>query len=246
MQIVYHLGAHFTDDERLLKCLSANRDVLAAEGVFVPDPKTYRGLLRDYAVKLRGKPATPDQQADILGQIMGDQTAERLVLSWDSFMALPPWVLKETLYPAAGERVRAFSQIFPDMETEFYLALRNPATLLPQLYRRNNPDSYDAFLAGSDPYELRWSYVIARIREINPDVPLTVWCDEDTPLIWPEVLRAVAGLPADQPLLGEYDLLAMLMSGEGLSRMQAYIETRPPASIEQRRNIVSAILEKFA
>lgn len=246
MQIVYHLGAHFTDDDRLVKCLAANRDTLSEQGVFVPDPKTYRALLRDYAVKLRGKPASEAQQEDILGQIMGDQHADRLILSWDSFLALPPWALKETLYPAAGERVRAFSQLFPAMETQFYLALRNPATFLNQLYRRNNPDSYDSFLAGSDPYELRWSYVIARILETNPDAQLTIWCDEDTPLIWPEVLRALADIPADLPLLGEHDLLATLMSGEGHSRMQAYLETRPPSSIEQRRKIVSAFLDKFA
>ncbi len=246
MQIVYHLGAHFTDEGRLLACLMANRQVLSAEGVLVPDPKAYRAALRDLAIKLKGKAASTDQQEEILALIMGDDHAERLVLSWDGFMALPPWVLKETIYPAAGDRVHAFSQIFPDSEVEFFLALRNPATFLPQLYQHNKPESYDAFLAGSDPYELRWSYVIARVLEKNPNVQLTVWCDEDTPMIWPEVLRAVAGLPADQPLLGETDLLAMLMSGEGLSRMQAYIETRPPATIEQRRKIVSAFLDKFA
>ena len=60
------------------------------------------------------------------------------------------------------------------------------------------------------------------------------------------MLRSVAGLPADQPLVAENELLAMLMSGEGLTRMQAYIETRPPATIEQRRKIVSAFLDKFA
>lgn len=246
MQIVYHLGAHFTDDDRLVKCLAANRDILGQHGVFVPDPKIYRALLRDYAVKLRGKAASEAQQEEILSQIMGDEHADRLVLSWDSFMALPPWALKETLYPAAGERVRAFSQIFPDMDTQFFLGLRNPATFLNQLYKRNKPDSYDAFLAGSDPYELRWSYVIARILEVNPNAQLTVWCDEDTPLIWPEVLRAVAGVPTSAPLTGEHDLLATLMSGEGYTRMLAYIETRPPASIEQRQKIVSAFLDKFA
>lgn len=246
MQIAYHLGAHFTDENRLIKCLSANRELLLAEGVCVPDPKLYRGPLRDLAVKLKGRPANKDQQSEILAQVLAGQPAERVVFSWDSFMSLPPWVLKESLYPAAGERVRAFGQIFPDFDVQFFLALRNPATLLPLLHRLNKPDSYDAFLAGCDPYELRWSYVIARILELNPNVQLTVWCDEDTPLIWPEVLRAVAGLPADQPLVGENELLALLMSGEGLSRMQAYIETRPPASVDQRRKIVSAFLDKFA
>jgi hypothetical protein len=246
MQVIYHLGAHFTDENRLLKCLLSNRDVLEAEGVAVPEPKLYRGALRDLAVKLKGKPARPEQQQELLNQVLQGQDAERLVFSWDSFLSLPPWILKETMYPAAGERVHAFSQIFDGYETQFFLGLRNPATFLPLLYQVNKPDSYDDFLAGCDPYELRWSYVIARILELTPNAQLTVWCDEDTPLIWPEVLRAVAGLPADQPLVGENALLAQLMSGEGLSRMQAYMETRPPQSVEQRRKIVSAFLDKFA
>ena len=38
MRIAYHLGAHCTDDERLLRTLIANRALLADEGVVVPDP----------------------------------------------------------------------------------------------------------------------------------------------------------------------------------------------------------------
>lgn len=246
MIIVYHLGAHFTDEDRLVKCLLSNKDVLAAEGVAVPNPSVYRRLLRDMAVKLKGKPASPAQQEELLNELLEGDVPDRLILSWDSFLSLPPWVLKDTLYPAAGRRVRAFSQIFPALEAEFCLAIRNPATFLPMLYQKVKPESYQAFLAGCDIYNLRWSRVIADILESNPNAHLTVWCDEDTPLVWPEVLRAVTDMPEHQPFLGEGDLLAMLMSGEGVSRMQAYMDTRAPQDIAQRRKIVSAFLDKFA
>lgn len=246
MIIVYHLGAHFTDEDRLLKCLLANKGVLASEGVAVPNPSIYRRLLRDMAIKLRGKPASPEQQEELLNELLEGDVPDRLIFSWDSFLSLPPWVLKDTMYPAAGKRVRAFSQIFPTLEAEFCLAIRNPATFLPMLYQKLKPENYSDFLAGCDIHELRWSRVIADILDANPGAKLTVWCDEDTPLVWPEVLRAVADLPEDQPLLGEGALLAMLMSGEGVTRMQAYIETRPPQDIAQRRKIVSAFLDKFA
>ena len=246
MRIVYHLGAHFTDEERLLKCLLKNRDVLAQHNIVVPGPKRYRALLRETAIALKGQAATRDSQALILEQIMEEDSADRLILSWDSFLSLPPWVLKDTLYPAAGERVRAFSQIFPEIEAEFHLAIRNPATFLPALYERQQPKAYPDFLAGSDPYDLRWSDVVERILDSNPDAPLTIWCDEDTPLIWPEVLQAVAGLPDGVRLDGEEDLLISLMSGEGMARLRAYLESHPPASVLQRRKIVSAFLDKFA
>ena len=88
--------------------------------------------------------------------------------------------------------------------------------------------------------------MVERILRDNPGVPLTIWCDEDTPLVWPEVLRAVSGLPEDAVLEGEQDLLASLMSGEGLTRMNSYLESHPPGTILQRRKIVSAFLDKFA
>lgn len=246
MRIVYHLGAHFTDDERLLRCLLKNRDVLMQHEIVVPGPKRYRTLLRETATKLKGQTASIDEQALILEQIMEEDHASRLILSWDSFLSLPNYVLKDKLYPAAGERVRAFCQIFPEIEAEFHLAIRNPASFLPQLYEKLQTASYGEFLAGADPFDIYWSDVIERILENNPDAPLTIWCDEHTPLVWPEVLRAVAGLPETAKLEGEDDLLESLMSGEGMTRMRAYMEKHPPATVMQRRRIVSAFLDKFA
>ncbi len=246
MRIVYHLGAHFTDEERLLKCLLKNRDLLAHHNVVVPGPKRYRSLLRETAIQLKGQAASVESQALILEQIMEEDAADRMILSWDSFLSLPAWVVKGTLYPAAGERTRAFSQIFPQIEAEFHLAIRNPATFLPMLYDRLKPASYEEFLAGARLEDLQWSGVVEQILTANPGATLTLWCDEDTPLVWPEVLRAVSGLPEDCVLEGEEDLLASLMSGEGLARMRAYIESHPPLNVLQRRKIVSAFLDKFA
>lgn len=246
MRIVYHLGAHFTDDERLLRCMQKNRDLLIQHDIVVPNPKRYRTLLRETATKLKGRAATVDEQALILEQIMEEDHASRLILSWESFLSLPPYVLKDKIYPTAAERIQAFCQIFPEIEPEFHLAIRNPASFLPLLYDRLKPDSYTSFLNGVDPQEIYWSEVIDRILHLNPHVPMTIWCDEDTPLIWPEVLRAVTGLPAATPLQGDDDLLSSLMSGEGMTRMNAYLQSHPPQHPSQRRKIVSAFLDKFA
>lgn len=40
--------------------------------------------------------------------------------------------------------------------------------------------------------------------------------------------------------------MTSLMSGEGMTRMQAYLDSHPPQSVMQRRKIVSAFLDKFA
>lgn len=247
MRIVYHLGAHCTDDERLIRCLWKNRETLAAQGIVVPAPTRYRSLLRDTAVTLKGRPASRDTQAVVLDQIMEEERADRLILSWDNFLSYPQWVIRgRALYPAAAERIRAFTQIFPEIEAEFHLALRNPASFLPVLYSRTRGKSFEEFMGGADPRSLSWLKLVEDVRTLNPDANLTIWCDEDTPLIWPEVLRAVSGHALGTVLTETDDLLAEIMSPEGLERMRAYLGANPPASVLQRRRIVSAFLDKFA
>lgn len=252
MRIVYHLGAHCTDEERLIRCLLKNRGILAEQGIIVPGPNRYRSLLRDTAIALKGQPASTDTQALVLEQIMDEDRAERLILSWDNFLSYAPWAIDHgRLYPAAAERVRAFSQIFPQIEAEFHLAIRNPASFLPALYDKQKGDqkhgkSHAAFLKGVDLDRLRWSDMIAAILAENPDVPLTVWSDEDTPLIWPEVLQSVAGFSPGTELEDADDILAQIMPAEGLARLKSYLKTHPPASAGLRRKIVTAFLDKFA
>jgi hypothetical protein len=246
MRMVYHLGAHCTDEERLIRCLLKNRGVLAPQGIFVPPPSRYRNLLRDTAIQLKGAAASIDTQTIVLDQIIAEDQAERVIFSWDHFLSLPNWALNGMLYPAAGDRVRAFTQIFPGLEAEFHLALRNPATFLPALMAKQTTPDYDKAMDGKHPTEMRWSETIRRIQRVNPGVNLTVWCDEDTPLIWPEVLQAVSGHPPDVTLDGAFDVLAMIMTADGLKRLRAYLDTKGPFTPARRRRAVTAFLDKFA
>lgn len=246
MRIVYHLGAHCTDEERLLRCLLKNRAVLATEGIHVPGPMRYRNLLRDTAVALKGKSASIDTQAMVLEQIMEQDHADRLILSWDNFLSYPQWAVRGSLYPNAAERIRAFTQIFPEIEAEFHLSIRNPATFLPDLFKRQKGKTHDEFMEGVEPLRLRWSTMITHVRALNPDVPLTIWCDEDTPLIWPDVLQAVSGHSNAIVLDDSNALLASIMSGDGMARLTAYLAENPPVSPDIRIGIVAAFLDKFA
>lgn len=246
MQIVYHLGAHCTDEERLLRCLLKNRQTLGEQGIAVPGPARYRALLRDTAITLKGKPASPDTQGMVLEQILEGTTADRLILAWENFLSFPQWVLTDRLYPAAAERIRAFTQIFPQEPAEFFMAIRNPATFLPDLFSKQRDKTYEAFMGGTQPGDHHWSDVIEDVLEENPGVPLTIWCDEDTPLIWPEVLQAVTDHADGTVLEDRDDLLTAIMSPEGVTRMNAYLESHAPQSVVQRRRIVSAFLDKFA
>ena len=245
MRIVYHLGAHCTDEDRLVRCLLKNRASLAEAGIVVPSPTRYRKLLRDTASQLRGAAASPETQAMILDQIIDEGPVERVILSWTSFLSFPAYAVGDMLYGNGGQRLHGFTQIFPDIEAEFHLGLRNPATFLPDLRQRAQAKGHDDILRDVDPRSLRWSDTIRQIKADNPGVPLTVWCDEDTPLIWPEVLQAVAGHDPDLVLEDSDELLAQLLTEAGLARFHAYCAEHPPQSVLQRRRIVTAFLEKF-
>lgn len=254
MRIVYHLGAHATDEERLLRCLVRNRAVLAAQGIAVPGPTRYRTLLRDTAIALKGQVASVETQTMVLDQILegeGTEGTQRVILSWENFLAFIPWAVDGGLYPSAGPRTQAFAQIFPGLETEFHLGLRNPASFLPLVYERQRglkggKASVAEFMAGVDLADLRWSEVIERILEANPEATMTVWCDEDAPLIWPEVVQAVSGA-APGTALEETDALVQdLLSEEGQSKLRAYLQSHPVKTVAGRRKVVQAFLEKFA
>ncbi|TKA94438.1 hypothetical protein FAZ78_22365 [Cereibacter changlensis] len=246
MHIVYHLGAHCTDEERLLRCLLKNRNLLAAEGIAVPGPARYRTMLRDAVAALDGAEAPPTLQADLLARILDHDRAERLVLSWDSFLGFPQWVLRGALYPAAAERVRGFTRLFPDHEAELHLAIRNPASFLPALFEKQRGRSYAAFIEGCEPAALRWSDVVAGIRALNPELPITLWCDEDRPLIWPEVLASVAGHSPGLELEQTDELLAELLPPEAMAALRRALAEHPAGDVEGRRRLVSASLTAAA
>ena len=70
-------------------------------------------------------------------------------------------------------------------------------------------------LQGASPGAMFWSDVIKLIRDENPEIPITVWCNEDTPLICPLVLAAVSGIEPDTPLDGADRIARTLLTTEG-------------------------------
>lgn len=250
MQVVFHLGAHCTDEDRLLKCVLKNQDMLRADGIAAPGPGKYRAVLREAVLKLRGAPAPLVMQDQVQDKIMGEgQRAERLVFSNQSFLCATDKVFQQgKLYALAGERAQWLSQVFPDDEIELFLGIRNPATFVPAVYGRCKGLGFDDFLSGADPRAMRWSEVVADIRRAVPRAVLTVWANEDTPLLWTQLLAELSGLDPDAAarLEGADDFLASIMSASGMARMREYLAEHPPVNEIQRRRVLAAFLDKFA
>lgn len=249
MQIAFHLGAHATDNERLARTLAANGPALAAAKAHVPSPRAYRNALRDALIALKGGPADAATQETLRTACTQDAPGpvERLIFSYENFLALPDRAIGPTgLYPAAADKLGPLANLFPEAQTEFHLALVNPAVLLEALVTRQAPRSYEDIMAGQAPQTLRWLPVIERMAKAARGARLILWCNEDLPLVFPEVLRSLAGIAPEGALLGEDAILEQIMSAEGMTRMRAYLAQHPVQGTAQRRKVAMAFLDKFA
>ncbi|AXI47107.1 hypothetical protein C1J03_14425 [Sulfitobacter sp. SK012] len=246
MQLVLHTGVHFTEEERLLKCLLRNAEDLGNRGVAVPGPGKYRSLVRDTLNAMTNSPAAPGAREVLLDSFLDEGEAERVILSDGNFFRTPSTAVQGgMLYPAAPVRMMRMMQLFPSDQFEIFMAIRNPATLLPVLYEKSQNKDGDAFWGGRDPRQILWSETIALIREAAPEATLTVWCNEDAPLIWAEIIREMAGLDHGEKIIGGFDLLTSIMSAEGMTRFRGYLKDHPVMTEIQKRRVIAAFLGKY-
>lgn len=247
MKIVNHIGANCTDDDRLLGSLRKNSERFGKIGTQIPAPSSYRRLLRETLQGLKGQAPSADAREILLDEILDGATADRVIFSNSKFICVPKRIFeRKTFYHLAEEKLGGMRQLFAEDEREICLALRNPAAFVPACFNDAGGGDFDEFMRGVDPLSLRWSDVIRDIQRIDPEACLTVWCDEDTPLIWPRLIRALANVSAAAPISGGYDLLAEIMSPVGMSRFLTYVKSHPPQTEQQKCRVIEAFLEKFA
>lgn len=247
MQVVYHIGAHCTDEDRLLKSLLKNRGALQQHGVDVPGPSKYRKLIRQTLKSLDGAQPAVGAEAALLKSITDSENIKRLILSAEDFLTFASWTfINQNLYGNAISRIPALASLFPSADIEFHLAMRNPASFIPAVFARTSDIGFDQFMRGTSPYDVQWSSLVHSIRAAAPDAKLTVWCNEDTPMLWPRLMHSMAGGRLNTPYLGEADLLAEIMTADGVQRYTSYMQSHPPQNDAQHSRVITAFLDKFA
>ena len=244
MKLVLHTGVHFTEEDRLMKCLLRNADDFAAKGTRVPGHTRYRGILRETLNAMASAPASEMARDVLMDAILDDGEAERVILSDANFFRTPKSAFQQGMfYPAAPVRMMRMAQVFEGDDVEIFMGIRNPASLLPILYNKSDNQDAAAFWGGRD---VVWSETIGLLREAVPNAPITVWCNEDSPMIWAHIIRQMAGLPDDQKIIGGFDLLSSIMSTEGMKRFRAYLKDHPVMTEHQKRRAIAAFLDKYA
>ena len=244
---VYHLGVHCTDESLLVRSLLKNGNDLNKRKIIVPRPRRYRNLIGKVTGRYRGDPMEEAEQKELFDAILMGYPAERVVLSHDNFLCMPQAIFEyEKLYSKTSFRSTWLRYLFPENPCEFFLSIRNPATFLPAVLKLDGVAEYAEFVNGVDPRQMRWSEMIEELQENNPGCPITVWCNEDTPLIWPTILREISDADPDIALDGEFDILKTIMTEDGFESMKTYLDTHKPQNEIQRRRVFAAFLDKFA
>ena len=81
MQIVYHIGAHCTDQDALHASLVKNKAALVQNQVALPHPRKYRNVIREN-LQAMARGERPDMSGEeLLADILGDSDAKRMILT---------------------------------------------------------------------------------------------------------------------------------------------------------------------
>lgn len=247
MQVIIHTGAHCTDGDRILRCLLRNKQDFSARGVAVPGPGKYRELLGQSFRAMSTQKPSEDAREVLMDAILDEENAERMILSNAYFLGSKRFAIQEgQIYPVASERIAQIQKLFTGDRLSLFMGIRNPATFLPAMLSNASPDLLSDVLGGPGPQSLRWSDCLHRIRAAAPELPITIWCNEDTPLLWAHIIRQMAGLGDGEKITGGFDLLSELITREGMIRFRAYLQKHPNLTELQKRAVIGAFLENFA
>ncbi|MCX8509871.1 MAG: hypothetical protein ORN49_13510 [Rhodobacteraceae bacterium] len=244
---MFHLGCHASDESRLFRSILNSRAALTPNAVGVPGPRTYRLTLPEAMAKLNGDTASEEMQQNILETVLKRDALLRALFFHDNLLCLPEERLSEAgLYAKAPEGFSNLLRLFPDHETVFSFALCNPATVIAFLVQRQKVPAMEALITPDNALKLRWLPTMTRVMLENPELRLTVWCNEDAPLIWPEILRTLSGLGQEVPHAGDLDMVAALMSPDGFNALTEDLVADPPHDISAWRERISLALRSDA
>lgn len=247
MQIAFHIGANCTDEDRLLKSILKNADVLLQQGIAVPGPSRYRSLIRETIQALGTNHPAPDTRDILLDTIVENDNVARIVLSNDNFICIPKRIFDHgVFYPQAETKVRSLHQIFPDDAITLYMGMRHPATFLQDVFRRSKAADLATYLGLMRPEELRWSDVIRRIKSGAPNTQLVVWCNEDSPLLWEQLIRHQSGMAPQTKIAGGFDMLSTIITKHGLSLLSETMSAQSPLNDLARHELIADIWENHA
>lgn len=233
----------------LARDLFEDAEALAAHGVRVDTPDAYRKKLRKFADLYQGDTPTERQQSNILSGDALDLGGLRFFSDVDTLAAPDHLYSDGAWFPRAGAYAGWLRALFPDASVRFLVATQDPAALLAAA--RDDDDGAghpDLSGDGADarPEDLSWVGLVAALRAACPEVPVTVWRDEDMHAVWPQVVQAATGLGAEALRLpSAVKPLEAVMAAPGVERAQAFLDEHGETLAPEKTADVLHVFRKY-
>lgn len=242
--IIYHLGVPHMDMDVLTWSLRKDNELLNTHGALARRPSLYREIIHERLLELEIEGADAGSNDDFLERVATKSEPKRLLLSDGGFLSSVEKTLSNgRLYANAGQVTASLRNLFAENPCEFFLEIRDPATLVPSLMDLVGEDRPEKFMNGADHTDLIWSEVVQDITNGSPDCKVTVWRYEDRAVVWPRVLHAVSGIPETMPMQGYLDQAERCLSEPALARLTKFLGDRPTLTQPQKTHVVASFVK---
>ena len=186
--IALHIGAHKTASSHLQNVLYRNREMISDEGIRVYGPGYLRlkgrNLAAMFGLSWSESPAprrTAHKQLRFLAK-----GRKRLVFTEENFcgnLADSKGYTPLPIYPAGADRVAELVEKFAPIDTQLFLAVRNPATFMASTYSQALFGGVHigprAFRSRNDWRAVDWADYVRRLRDVKGLGEIYVWRQED-------------------------------------------------------------------
>jgi len=248
VELVFHLGAHATDQGQIADWLSQNAAALHDQGLSLPAPRRFLALISQALAAHGPDGPAPPAREDALLQALGlSERRQRLVVSAPGLLGpMSQVIAPEGFYTKdVARRIYGLRVLFPRARLHFLLAVRGADSFLPTLLAQLPDGAADTLLPLLDDDILPWSLLVSTLRRHAPAASLTFWRHEDLPQIWPQVLAALTGPRRRLPIEGMMDFAAMGLTAQGRLRAERYLASNPPGDAARLQKVIALFGERF-
>ncbi len=247
MQVAIHAGAAFTDEGRLSRSLRANKNVLSEQGVATFGPRRYRQVFKPAFAAPPTRPLKPQEIDQVQAALPSDPQVRRTVFLSNDLIADGKSAIQHgQFYPLAGQRMSLLDQALGSTLVELFFSLRNPGSFVPKLLMSLPDADRENITRSTDLSCLSWTGMIDDIRDLAPEVKITLWSNEESPFLWGDIVRSISGLPEDTPIQGEHDLLLSLLTEAGKEKAQEIVSAGSDQNQASTRDALAEVLEEHA
>ncbi|NOC94284.1 hypothetical protein GS610_20380 [Ruegeria sp. HKCCD6228] len=247
MQVAIHAGVAFSDEGLVMSSLGANRSVLAKYRTAVLGPRRSRLFVKVMSDSILQGVSDADARNRLSELVAGNQNLDRVVVSSDKFFGPRRTALQDgQIYPFAGNRTAHTDTLLDGVQVQVFAGLVNPGVFIPKILASIHEDHRRDILASTDLSCLSWLGMIEDLRDLAPQVQLTLWEHENSPLIWGDIIRAIAGLPDEAVLHEEFAFLSSLLTEAGQRHVLDIVRKGDAIDHGRRREEMANILDEYA